>query len=511
MRRTVHPSCHRPLSRTLFALLALSASTAQAQSMIDAPFTSDQAQGWTLLSSARMTAALPAATAPGAANDPANAGWLELTPNAQGQVGAAVFNTPISSLAGMRIAFDYAMYEDLTHGGVNSPNFVGDGLTLFLTEGTAAPSVGGGGMGLGYAVGDATGANNPNGVTGGYLGLGLDRFGAFSNAPTAGDPSAGYVTLRGSDVLPTRFKHIARSQALSLASLRTAPKQVQITITAAPNISVLASIDGVQVLSWDLVVAGVPIAGMAATPDSFKLGLSAGTGAADQSHQIRNLVVSSLTPVTPVDDNFVVTGVLNDSVRSNDSNPFSAAEHTVLTAPPAAQGQLALNADGSFSFSPASGFTGTSFSYQVCAGPAGTLPCAQAQVALSLASPSAPGIAPVTVGDASASFALTPPATLPLGTTVMSYDLSCASPAGSVQALGVGPSANLNGLTNGTAYSCTATANLSNQTASPVSAAVTVTPTASPQALVPVPTLGTAALAMLGLLMSSLGVRRRRA
>ena len=54
-----------------------------------------------------------------------------------------------------------------------------------------------------------------------------------------------------------------------------------------------------------------------------------------------------------------------------------------------------FNPDGSFTFTPAAGFTGpTSFTYQLCSGSSQTAPCAPATVTLS-AAPVAGSVAPV--------------------------------------------------------------------------------------------------------------------
>jgi hypothetical protein len=97
--------------------------------------------------------------------DPANNGWLRLTSTTGYQAGYAYYDTPIPTGRGLVITFDYGAW-----GGTGA-----DGLSFFLFDGvTPTFNVGASGGSLGYA--QKTGVN---GLSGGYLGLGLDEFGNF--------------------------------------------------------------------------------------------------------------------------------------------------------------------------------------------------------------------------------------------------------------------------------------------------------------------------------------------
>jgi hypothetical protein len=122
------------------------------------PFTGDLPTGWVSGGSATMTSG---------AGDPVNNGWLRLTTSATSQAGYAYYNTPIPTDRGLVITFDYGAW-----GGTGA-----DGLTFFLFDGaTKTFNVGASGGSLGYA--QKTGIS---GLSGGYLGLGLDEFGNYSN------------------------------------------------------------------------------------------------------------------------------------------------------------------------------------------------------------------------------------------------------------------------------------------------------------------------------------------
>ncbi|MDO4723372.1 MAG: IPTL-CTERM sorting domain-containing protein [Comamonadaceae bacterium] len=68
------------------------------------------------------------------------------------------------------------------------------------------------------------------------------------------------------------------------------------------------------------------------------------------------------------------------NLKANDTVPASAS-YKLKTAPNAAQGTVDVQPDGTYTFTPAAGFSGdASFSYEVCSGPNHTAPCAEAAV-----------------------------------------------------------------------------------------------------------------------------------
>lgn len=480
-----------PISKSIaVSALFVFGTASNAQTFVSEPFRSDQAAAWSLLGSARLTASPTPSTAVGADNDSAGNGWLEITPNAGSQIGAAVFNSPVSSAAGLDVEFDYAMYLSTNNGGSLTPAFgQGDGFTVFLMNGSQAANLGLGGSQLGY-----------NTMLGAYVGLGFDRYGGGLGNSGFGT-SSNHLGMRGSSSSNPWLGEMPYSGNLS--ANRSAPKHVRVTITPAPDIRLTVSIDGVEIWSKDIVIGGTPINGINAVPASFKLGLSASTGGASQNQQFRDMVITGLTPITAADDEFVVNGVINDSVRLNDPHAFSDAEYTLVSAPAPSQGNVSLNPDGSFSFTPAAGFSGTGFEYQVCAGPGGALPCTQAQVVLKLAAATAPTITSATASDKTITLAIDPPAPLIAGVSVLNYDVQCTSSAGNIQAQAVTPPVALNGLANGVSYSCQAVAHLSNGETTPPSSAVEVTPRApTPQA---VPVLNQWLVALLSAALAAVG------
>lgn len=143
-----------------------------------------------------------------------------------------------------------------------------------------------------------------------------------------------------------------------------------------------------------------------------------------------------------------------------------------------------------------------------------TLPSPPASITPPITPATPPGIT-ATPGDTTATVTLTPPTTLPLGATVVSYDVTCTGPGGYSQTqTGITPAtpttATFTGMTNGQTYSCTTTANLSGTfgTAGP-SAPAAVVPN-GPIPPVAVPTLNEWMLLLTSAAVAGMALRRRR-
>lgn len=128
---------------------------------------------------------------------------MRLTAAVNNQFGAVYINNKqFSSLNGIKIEFEYGMY-----GGTGA-----DGISVFLFDASvASPMVGSNGGGLGYGYNRAHNtfaANRQTGLSGAYLGIGLDAYGNFKRQVYQGDQrsngvqatfaqNGSQVTLRG--------------------------------------------------------------------------------------------------------------------------------------------------------------------------------------------------------------------------------------------------------------------------------------------------------------------------
>jgi uncharacterized repeat protein (TIGR01451 family) len=234
-------------------------------------------------------------------------GWLRLTTSATYQAGYAYYNTPIPTDRGLVVTFDYGAW-----GGTGA-----DGLSFFLFDGATISTtfkVGASGGSLGYA--QKTGVN---GLTGGYLGLGLDEFGNYSNPNEGRIGGPGQVrhavVVRGPGAGTTGYAYLAGTTNLTLSpwllprldcpknatgcgdgtsrpSAGNYTRKVQITVTpvgAAYQVAVAMKFSAAAT-TWTPLFG--PFTMPTSAPGTLKMGFAASTGGSTNYHEIRNLVVT---------------------------------------------------------------------------------------------------------------------------------------------------------------------------------------------------------------------------
>lgn len=106
--------------------------------------------------------------------DPVNDGWLRLTEDVGSAKGFAYVDKSFPSTLGVLVDFEYTMWRSRSDSGNGA-----DGIGVFLFDGTVENQnfqLGGYGGSLGYAN-----SGNTPGLTGGYIGVGLDSYGNFGN------------------------------------------------------------------------------------------------------------------------------------------------------------------------------------------------------------------------------------------------------------------------------------------------------------------------------------------
>ena len=233
------------------------------------------------------------------APDANGSGVLHLTSAIPNQTGFVVYNQAIAASAGLTIKFDYFSY-----GGTGA-----DGLSFFLIDGAASPAAGGAyGGSLGYAQKQVEGIA---GITGGYLGVGIDEYGNFSTSiegtgvqrPTPagvntrvpdsiairGSQANGFPFLVGSGTLPFTLDSPGTA-----ATRDTSKRSVQIDLTPAGLISVQVdgNADGDFNDPGEKPITNFNVAAVnGALPTSFKFGFASSTGDLTNVHEIRNLVI----------------------------------------------------------------------------------------------------------------------------------------------------------------------------------------------------------------------------
>lgn len=148
--------------------------------------------------------------------DPVGQGALRLTngdtttgTNGNNQTGAVVSNFTFPSNEGVQVTF-----TTVTYGGNAYQNSAGqksgaDGISFFLMDGAVSPNVGGNGGSLGYTCSNVNATYN--GVTGAYIGVGIDEYGNFSNPNdnTVSGPGAypGRISVRGAGNVSWNWLH----------------------------------------------------------------------------------------------------------------------------------------------------------------------------------------------------------------------------------------------------------------------------------------------------------------
>jgi Ca2+-binding RTX toxin-like protein len=373
-----------------------------------------------------------AGTLPGTPADvtrqPDGSGALRLTSAKTNQAAFVLYDRKFKSDRGLSITFDFFAY-----GGEQNPTGDGaDGLSVFLVDGGTTfptnPTAGAFGGSLGYAQKtQLPGGGRIPGINNGYVGIGFDEFGNFSNrydtlslTPGSGVLSrVGGRTVRTPDSIAIRgkgdglegYRYIAATGTLPqgidntspTATRNTSRRRVEIDLSKDGLLSVKIDLNGDKKFDGpgeqpftDINLAEAN--GDTQLPQSFKLGFAAGTGDITNFHEIQNLTVTSGLNVPPIPQN--LSFELPKSTTINVAGLFATDEEndaitafTIKSLPPSTQGALflkdpvtgaetpvALNTSipaaqiNNLFFTSTAAFTGTRFTYTATeTTPSGTL------------------------------------------------------------------------------------------------------------------------------------------
>lgn len=236
-------------------------------------------------------------------SDPQGEGWLRLTGSTNNQAGYAVIDKSFPSNMGVLIDFEYTTWS--TPGDGNGA----DGLSVFLFDAASANSfhIGGYGGSLGYAPHTGTA-----GISGGYMGIGLDEYGNYSNPTedrTGGPgfvknvvglrgPAPAYAFLGGSQVISsdngtgdnggidyntTTTTRPLATQFYRRVQVSLEPHNGFYTVTVKWKKSQTAPF---TTLFGPVTMTSVP-------PSMLKLGVAASTGSLHNFHEIRNMIITT--------------------------------------------------------------------------------------------------------------------------------------------------------------------------------------------------------------------------
>jgi hypothetical protein len=277
------------------------------------------------LTAAGNATANPLASCP-TSTDPQGAGKLRLTSAATTQEGGVFASTSVPTSQGLDVTFNSYQY-----GGTNA-----DGIAFMLAAVDPANPVtpatlGQSGGSLGYSAKNST----TPGLTDGYLGIGLDAYGNFSNKyegtgctdpPNIDGPMPGEVVVRGPGNGTVGYCALqssaatATSQKLTLRATTRAASLVPVEVVFNPSASSVTTPSGLVVPAGDYDVTFTPVGGTARSlvgalpvvpaglypaswvsangiPKQLAFGWAASTGASTDFHEIDDVAVTTLNPV----------------------------------------------------------------------------------------------------------------------------------------------------------------------------------------------------------------------
>lgn len=121
--------------------------------------------------------------------------------NGNNQTGAVVSNFTFPTNQGLQVTFTTVTYGGNAYKNASKQASGADGISFFLADGSKPATVGALGGSLGYSC--SNGNPTYDGVQGGYIGVGIDEFGNFSNSND--NTSSGANANGGAGAIPSRI------------------------------------------------------------------------------------------------------------------------------------------------------------------------------------------------------------------------------------------------------------------------------------------------------------------
>ena len=210
---------------------------------------------------------------------------FRLTDTGTGRAGGVSKDFPIPSTG--VIQFEFVGYA---FGGTGA-----DGIAFVLSDWDVSPVIGPTGGSLGYAA-----VPPSNGFAGGWLGIGIDEFGNYSNAGLGlnGGPGAvpDAVVIRGSGSGTTGYKYLDGTSSLSpIIDSNTSGHRYRITVDTSNEVNAYVTVERdtgggyiTLINAYDVLSDG----DQAALPSQFRLSMVASTGGSTNNHDFSELVVT---------------------------------------------------------------------------------------------------------------------------------------------------------------------------------------------------------------------------
>ncbi|AMJ65624.1 T9SS type A sorting domain-containing protein [Hymenobacter sp. PAMC 26628] len=364
--RRLLPTVTGPVGCLLLGLLWGQPYQAQAQFPRAESFQNSTAGGFVLGGSATLTAAT--------GSDPNGAGYLRLTSAIINQSGFAIDQTSFPAPQGFSISFEFFAY-----GGDGA-----DGFSVFLVDAdqTSAASFtpGASGGSLGYA--QKTTAPVSNGVPFGYIGIGIDEFGNYSNA-TEGrvggintpdlTPDAVAIRGAGNGRSTSDYPYLAGSPTLpfsldvpTIRALAGSLDYRRVYIDVVPTNGTYRIT--VRIQHGGALATAVRNFVVPAPPANLRVGFSGSTGGNTNVHEIRKLAVQQLPFLSddvagtaynqPVSINVLNNDIFSYATYKSGTVDLDLNTPGVQSSLALAQGTFSVTPEGTVTFTPSGTFAG---------------------------------------------------------------------------------------------------------------------------------------------------------
>ncbi|PJC94653.1 MSHA biogenesis protein MshQ [Aeromonas lusitana] len=234
-------------------------------------------------------------------------GRLRLTQNTTNQATSATFQRLFPG-ANNLVTIEFDQYAYKTSGSSGA-----DGMAVVLSDATITPQPGAFGGPLGY--GFKTGIS---GFAGGWMGVGLDEYGNYSNEGGSYNPGSRpqAVSIRGSSASSgtSGYRYLAGTAsnlnpAVDSGTNSNRPHRYRITVDSRTAGSSLASVERNTGSGYSTLVGPINMVnqtGQAAVPANFLLSLTGSTGSVTNFHELDNVQICALnsSPVGTQIDHF---------------------------------------------------------------------------------------------------------------------------------------------------------------------------------------------------------------
>ncbi|WP_139064097.1 DUF6701 domain-containing protein [Thiorhodospira sibirica] len=226
-----------------------------------------------------------------------NVNRLRLT-NAEKNIATMATLQRTFPLAGnfIQIEFDYYTYDKESGA---------DGVAVVLSDAAITPSPGGYGGSLGYAK-----RHNIGGFAGGFLGIGLDTHGNYSN-PVDGGKIGGpgqkkhSVALRGPGSGTSGYIYLSGTETLAPNLITTTGHRYRVTLDSRQDGKYWVTLErDTTGNNYEIIISPVDLLTVSSdytTPENLILSLTGSTGGAVNFHEIDNLrlCANNIKPIAP--------------------------------------------------------------------------------------------------------------------------------------------------------------------------------------------------------------------